>query len=465
MAEFHYLTVARHQERILHTVPLLPEEQVPLAAAAGRTLAGDAVAALDLPPWDNSAMDGYAVSAADTSAATAEQPVRLDVVAELPAGTDQDPALATGQAARIMTGAPMPTDADAVVPLEDTVGWDPAAPTAGTTRPDHVDLHSPVRAGRHVRPRGDDVRTGHRVAASGQELTPHRLSAVAAAGIAEVVVRTRPRVVVVSTGSELVAPGAPVRRGQIPDSNSHLLTALVRAGGGEVIHRGQVSDDPAQLRDLLVSTVATSDAVIVTGGASVGAHDVARLVLAPDAAGGVPLERRSSAEGSPGAGSPTPGGTGDGPETPADPRARLDDRAVRFDRVAVQPGKPQGFGLLPDGRPVWSLPGNPVSAWVSYLVFVEPGLLAMQGRETPLADWQPVTTADGWRSPPRREQFVPVRVVSAPGEPLRVAQATERGSGSHLAGRMARATGLARVPAATTEVSAGDTVLYRALEG
>ncbi|HRO30151.1 MULTISPECIES: gephyrin-like molybdotransferase Glp [Micrococcaceae] len=464
MAEFHYIPVADHQARVLRVVPLLAEDTVGLEDAAGHTLARDAVAALDLPPWDNSAMDGYAVRSADTTSATTDAPVRLDVVAELPAGTDLDPPLAPGQAARIMTGAPLPTDADAVVPLEDTVGWDPAAPTAGTTRPDHVELSAPVAAGRHVRPRGDDVRTGHRVASAGQELAPHRLSAVAAAGIAAVTVRRRPRVVVVSTGSELVAPGEPVRRGQIPDSNSHLLTALVRASGGEVVHRGQVSDDPARLRDLLVSTAADSDAVIVTGGASVGAHDVARLVLAPDAVGGVPLERRPAVPGSPGDVSPTPRGTGGGPETPTGPLNHVDDRAVRFDRVAVQPGKPQGFGLLPDGRPVWSLPGNPVSAWVSYLVFVEPGLLAMQDRAAPLADWHPVTTDEGWRSPPRREQFVPVRVVSAPGEPVRVAQATERGSGSHLAGRMARATGLVRVPAATTEVSAGDTVLYRALE-
>ncbi|MDI3330616.1 MAG: molybdopterin molybdotransferase MoeA [Micrococcus sp.] len=451
MAEFDYVPVARHQERVLRVVPVLPEEPVPLQAAAGRTLARDAVAALDLPPWDNSAMDGYAVRSPDAASASTHSPVRLDVVAELPAGTDLDPPLAPGQAARIMTGAPMPTDADAVVPLEDTVGWDPAAPTAGTTQPDHVRLGSPVTAGRHVRPRGDDVRTGHRVAAAGQELTPHRLSAVAAAGIAEVTVRRRPRVVVVSTGSELVAPGEPVRRGQIPDSNSHLLAALVRAGGGDVVHRGQVSDDPDELRGLLESTAAISDAVIVTGGASVGAHDVARLVLAPDAAGGVPLDRAAQAGPAADAG-------------PATAAPDADESAVRFERVAVQPGKPQGFGLLADGRPVWSLPGNPVSAWVSYLVFVEPGLLAMQGRARPLADWQPVTTEDGWRSPPRREQFVPVRVVSAPGEPVRVAQATERGSGSHLAGRMAHATGLARVPADTTEVSAGDTVLYRALE-
>lgn len=437
MAEFTYRTVEEHQQRILDLVPLAPTEALPLEGALGRTLAADAVAALDLPPWDNSAMDGYAVCSSDTTDATAAAPVRLSVIAELPAGTEADPSLESGQAAAIMTGAPMPTGADAVVPLEDTVGWDPAAPTAGTVLPDHIRLDRPSSGGKHIRRSGEDVRSGDRVAAAGELLAPHRLAAVAAAGIAQVAVRRKPRVVVVSTGSELVAPGEPVRRGQIPDSNSLLLASLVAASGGDVVHRGRVSDDPAELQSLLDSTRADSDAVVTTGGASVGAHDVARLVLAPQA----------------------PGGTLSGGATDD-----LADHAVRFDRVAVQPGKPQGFGLLPDGRPVWSLPGNPVSAWVSYLLFVEPGLWAMQGRAAPRATWIPAITHEGWRSPHRREQFVPVRIVSAPGEPLRIAQATERGSGSHLAGRLARATGLARVPASTDTVSPGDTVLYRSLE-
>ncbi|WP_313816927.1 gephyrin-like molybdotransferase Glp [Citricoccus sp.] len=445
MAEARYRsTVKEHQHRVLALAPLLPADTRPVDEASGLTLAADATATLDLPPWDNSAMDGYAVRSADTTRASPEAPVRLHLVAELPAGTEADPELAPGRAARIMTGAPMPTDADAVVPLEDAVGWDPAAPTAGTETPAHVELHRPAEAGRHLRRRGDDVRAGDLVSPAGRPLTPHRQSALAAAGIAEVRVRRRPRVVVVSTGSELVAPGASVRRGQIPDSNSLLLASLVESCGGQVVHRGRVSDDPAELQAVLRSTHGGSDAVILTGGASVGAHDVARLVLAPDSPGGtVPSTHRPT----PDAGRPVP-----------------EDPAVRFDRVAVQPGKPQGFGLLADGRAVWSLPGNPVSAWVSYLLFVEPGLLAMQGRDAPVAPWVPVITDEGWRSPPGREQFVPARVVSAPGEPLRIAQATERGSGSHLAGRMARASGLARVPATTDAVSAGDTVLYRALE-
>ncbi|MFC7402581.1 gephyrin-like molybdotransferase Glp [Citricoccus sp. GCM10030269] len=450
MAELHYRSVEEHQQRILDRVPLLPTEVLALADASGRTLAADAVAGLDLPPWDNSAMDGYAVRTEDTATATADRHVQLTITAELPAGADADPPLAAGEAARIMTGAPLPTDADAVVPLEDVVGWDPAAPTAGSTAPEHVVLNRAATEGRHIRRRGEDVRAGDRVAFAGEPLTPHRVAALAAAGIAEVSVRRRPRVVVVSTGSELVAPGESVRRGQIPDSNSLLLAALVHATGAEVVHRGQVSDDSAALRSVLDTTRGTTDAVVLTGGASVGAHDVARLVLAPSAPGGVP-------KAGPDDGGPVPG-------TVSAPVPDLDDSSVRFDRVAVQPGKPQGFGALPDGRPVWSLPGNPVSAWVSYLLFVEPGLLAMQGRTTPRAPWLPATAGDSWRSPHGREQYVPVRVVSAAGEPLRVVQATERGSGSHLAGRLARATGLARVPATTDEVSAGDTVLYRSLE-
>ncbi|MEV4902403.1 gephyrin-like molybdotransferase Glp [Citricoccus sp. NPDC055426] len=449
MAEFLYRSVQEHRRRILGLVPLLPAEEVPIEQASGRTLAADATAALDLPPWDNSAMDGYAVRSADTASATAATPVRLSVLTELPAGTEADPVLAPGQAAAIMTGAPLPSDADAVVPVEDTLGWDPAAPTAGSATPASVDLGWPVQAGRHIRRSGEDVRAGHVVATSGQPLAPQRLAALAAAGIPRVSVRRVPRVVVVATGSELVAPGQPVRRGQIPDSNSILLAALVQATGGQVVHRARVSDDPAGLRAVLAQTAQSSDAVIVTGGASVGAHDVARLVLAPASSGGVPLDSADEAE--------------QAPDHDAGPAAELDP-AVRFERVSVQPGKPQGFGLLPDGRPVWSLPGNPVSAWVSYLVFVEAGLLAMQGRTTTAPTWYPATAVEGWRSPPRREQYVPARVVSGPGEPLRVAQATERGSGSHLAGRLARATGLIRVPAETDEVSSGDTVLYRPLE-
>ncbi|MGM7667083.1 molybdopterin molybdotransferase MoeA [Microbacterium sp. A93] len=449
MTEFRYLSVEEHRRRILGLVPLLPAEDVSITRAAGRTLAADAIATLDLPPWDNSAMDGYAVRSADTASATAAAPVRLTVLTELPAGTEADPALAPGQTAAIMTGAPLPSDADAVVPVEDTVGWDPTAPTAGSATPASVDLGRPVQAGRHIRRSGEDVRAGHVIATAGEPLAPQRVAALAAAGIPQVSVRRVPRVVVVATGSELVAPGHPVQRGQIPDSNSILLAALVQATGTDVIHRARVSDDPAELRAVLAQTADDSDAVIVTGGASVGAHDVARLVLAPGSGGGVPLDAAA--------------GTRTEPEHDAGPSAPQDP-AVRFDRVSVQPGKPQGFGLLPDGRPVWSLPGNPVSAWVSYLVFVEAGLLGMQGRATTAPTWYPATAAEGWRSPPRREQYVPARVVSGPGEPLRVAQATERGSGSHLAGRLARATGLVRVPAETLEVSSGDTVLYRPLE-
>ena len=455
MAEFHYRSVAEHRERVLGLVPPLPVTEQPITEAAGSTLAADATASLDLPPWDNSAMDGFAVRAADTEQATATSPVRLNVLGELAAGTQADPALAPGQAVAIMTGAPLPTDADAVVPVEDTVGWDPAAPTAGIATPEAVELYRPVLPGRHIRRSGEDVRAGQAVAMSGQPLTPHRVAALAAAGIARVSVRRIPRVVVVATGSELVAPGHQVARGQIPDSNGTLLAALVQATGAQVAHRARVSDDPAELRAVLAQTADDSDAVIVTGGASVGAHDVARLVLAPHASGGVPLDPATAAttDGAPdSSGTPnTPGGTGSDP-------------AVRFDRVAVQPGKPQGFGLLPDGRPVWSLPGNPVSAWVSYLLFVEPGLWVMQGRTDIIPTWYPAVAAEGWRSPPRREQYVPARIVSGPGEPLRVAQATERGSGSHLAGRLAHATGLVRVPAERTEVSAGDTVHYLPLE-
>lgn len=458
MADLQTISVEQHRGRILALVPRLEAEPVPLAEALGRTLAADADAALDLPPWDNSAMDGYAVRATDTTDAAPERPVYLRVIAELPAGTAEDPPLTPGQAATIMTGAPMPTGADAVVPVENVLGWDPAAPTAGIEVPEQIGLTAPTRSGRHVRRRAEDVAAGQPVARAGEQLSAHRLAALAAAGNGSTLVARRPRVAVVATGSELVAPGEPVRRGQIPDSNGLLLSALLRGSGAEVTAVHRATDDPDELARVLAATSTTSDAVVLAGGASVGAHDVARLVLAPHAPGGVP--RAPDPDAGPADHRAATDAAG---RAPAEHHGPEDD-TVRFERLALQPGKPQGFGLLGDGRPAWSLPGNPVSVWVSYLLFVEPGLLAMQGRTVTVPPWRPVTTAEGWLSPAGREQYVPVRTVSAPGESERIAQATGRGSGSHLAGRLARATGIAQVAAEVTEIHPGDTLFYRALE-
>lgn len=442
------ITVEEHLQRVLRWLPGTRTETVSLDEAAGRTTAETILAPLDLPPWDNSAMDGYAVRVADTLEASPGQPATLRVIGSISAGTSAPHHLSSGEAVAITTGAPVPETATAVVPIEDVLGFDPAQPTAGAKTPEHIQLTAPPVAGRHIRRRAEDVRTGDTVLAAGIRMSAHHVGAVAAVGVAEVPVRVRPKVAVIATGEELVDPGSRLAHGQIPDSNSYVVAAQVRAAGGEVVLRSHVGDEPDELRRLLSETADHSDAVILTGGASVGSHDVSRMVLAPDAPAGYSVDDDRSDH-------------------------RLDDAAVQFVRVQMQPGKPQGFGVLDDGRPIWVLPGNPVSALVSTVLFVCPGISAMQGRVMRAPAWRAVTTATGWVPPRGRTQYLPVRSVTpendtgtamhSQGE--MVSPAHERGSGSHLAARLGLATGLVRIPAAVEKVSAGDTVLYRELGG
>jgi molybdopterin molybdotransferase len=359
-------------------------------------------------------MDGYAVRAADVAGATPRRPVRLRVVADLPAGSPQDPDLRPGTCARIMTGAALPGSADAVVPVEATDG--------GT---DVVEVTAAVPAGRHVRRAAEDVTAGERVLPAGIVLGPHHVAAAAATGHAVLSAVPRPRVAVVSTGSELVPPGAVPRRGQIPDSNSFLLAACVRAAGCEAVRVGSVPDDAGRLGAVLEELLDAGragpvDAVITSGGVSVGAYDVVKELFA-------------------------------------------DGARVAFVTVAMQPGKPQGFGVIrrPDGAtvPLFALPGNPVSAYVSFEVFVRPALQVMRGLARRLAD-RPVVPAvarEGWRTPPGRRQYIPVRLGAGAGG-WEVRPAGPRGSGSHLAVTLAAADGLGVVDAAVEEVRPGDTV-------
>ncbi|MEV1129091.1 gephyrin-like molybdotransferase Glp [Agromyces sp. NPDC049794] len=396
--------VSTHLERILATVvPLSGVEVVRLADAAGRTLASDIDALVDLPSFDNSAMDGYAVRRADVAAADDDAPVVLDVVADLPAGTAEEVTIGPGQAARIMTGAPVPAGADAVVPVERT--------DAGTAR---VAIHAAPRPGHHIRLRGEDLRAGDRLLSAGMALDARRVAAAAAAGLAELPVVAVPRVAVVATGSELVEPGAPLARGLIHDSNSLLLAALVAEAGCVVTEALHLPDDPHDLRDWL-ETRAECDAVVFSGGVSVGAYDVVRHVL---------------------------GELG----------------TVDFPRVAMQPGKPQAFGVLPDGTPVFGLPGNPVAVAVSFEAFVRPALLRLAGRaEVRRPTWR-VKADLGWRSPSGRRQYMPIALGSDRDGTPTVRPATGGGSGSHLVGGLAMADGFAIVPEDVVEVAAGDVV-------
>lgn len=397
------LTVEEHRARILAAVTPAPTETVPLADAAGRTLAADVHARHDLPGDDNSSMDGFAVRFADVEGADAENPVSLRVVADLPAGTSDDPAFGPGEAIRIMTGAPVPTAADAIVPFEDTAGG--LADSLGTVEV----LRAPAAAGAFIRRRGGDVRTGDVVLSAGERLRPYALAAAAAAGVDRLEVRRRPRVAVVSTGSELVAPGTAPGRGQTPDSNATLLASLVSAADAEVVLVAHVTDEAGTV-DAVLARAAEADVVVFTGGVSAGAYEPVRQALS--------------------------------------------DR-IAFVKVAMQPGKPQAFGALDDGRLVFGLPGNPVSVAVSFEVFVRPALLALQGRATVDRRRARLVASESWRTPPGRRQYLPAAVDLVAGT---VRPATAGGSGSHLAASLARAEAFAIVPAEVSAVAVGDPV-------
>ncbi|WP_347976414.1 gephyrin-like molybdotransferase Glp [Microbacterium sp. ProA8] len=403
-------TVEEHLADVLAAAEPLEAERVPLAAAHGRTLREPVRAAVDIPVFDNSAMDGFAVRFADVTDAGPGAPRTLRVVADLPAGTDADPALAPGETARIMTGSAVPTDADAIVPFEDTAGG--LADSLGS-----ISVRSAPRAvGAHIRRAGEDARAGDEVLSAGELLGPLQLAAAAAAGVAEVVVVRRPRVAVISTGSELVEPGSPLRRGQIPESNSVLLAALAAEAGAEVVRRASVPDEGDALDALLAEVTDPgspdrADVVVFSGGVSAGAYEVVKTTLA---------------------------------------------ETMVFSKVAMQPGKPQGFGRLEAGTLLFGLPGNPVSAAVSFEVFVRPALLRLQGRR---AIGRPVTALPagaGWRTPPARRQYLPVTIDRSDPAAWRALPATS--GGSHLAGGLGRAEAYAVVPAEVDAVAAGDVV-------
>ncbi|WP_188037665.1 gephyrin-like molybdotransferase Glp [Actinotalea sp. JY-7885] len=402
-------TVTEHRAAVLGLVEPLPVVRVPIADAAGLVLAQDVRAPEALPRWNNSAMDGYAVQAHDVAAATLAEPVRLTVLADLPAGSAAEPVVTPGTAARIMTGAPLPPGADAVVPVEQTDG-----------ATDVVAVHAPAAPGAHVRRAGEDVAAGELVLAAGTLLGPRQVAAAASVGCGEVAVHRRPVVAVLSTGSELVAPGARLARGQIPDSNSFLLAAAARAAGCDVVRVGAVPDEADALRAALDAQDGAVDLVITSGGVSMGAYDVVKEVLAADA-------------------------------------------GMAFVRVAMQPGKPQGYGRLRGGTPIVALPGNPVSASVSFEVFVRPAVRRLRGLAADVVEEEAVAL-EGWTSPPGREQYMPVTYVgtAAPGDggaslPA-VRPAVRGGSGSHLVAGLARAEALAVVAADVERVEPGDRV-------
>lgn len=420
------ISVDDHLERILASLSPVEAEHVSVNAAVGRVLRAAVVSSIDLPPWPNSAMDGFAVNSSDLEAASPTSPVTLPVTADIAAGSTEPLTLVAGSVMRIMTGAPIPSGCTAIVPIEHTAEFDQAAPTTNAPLKATVTFTAAVGERAHIRGRGEDVSAGHTVLAEGQLLTPNRIAAATAVGVTEVKVARRVRVAVISTGTELVAAGQTLRFGQIHDSNGPLLRALCAGAGTEVVSQQCVADDEDALRRAISIASDTADVLVLTGGASVGAHDTTRAVL--DAQGEPESETPNSL------------------------------RRVRFDKVAMQPGKPQGFGVLDSGTAVFALPGNPVSVWVSFHVFVAPALRALTGEVADVPEWQQLRVASGWTAPLGREQFMPVRIHSNHAEPLSVEPASAKGSGSHLAATLAQASGVARVAADVDQVRENDLV-------
>ncbi len=320
-------------EQLLSAVSPLGVERVPLGAAAGRALAEPVVAGFDLPPFDNSAMDGFAVIAADVASASSDSPVVLKVVADIPAGKFPEQRLARGQAARIMTGAALPPGADAVVPVERT---SLGVRGAGTPAPASVQVFRAVQPGDYVRPRGQDIRAGATVLAPNHRLRAQDLGVLAMLGYTDVPVFRRPRVGVMTPGDELIPLGEARSAGKIYESNSYMLAALIAALGGDVLRLGIVGDSVPEVRQRLDWALEQGvDLLLSTGGVSVGAFDFVRTVLEQEG-------------------------------------------ALRLWRVNMRPGKPLAFGRY-QNTPYVGLPGNPVSAFVGFQVFVRPMLLAMMG--------------------------------------------------------------------------------------
>lgn len=387
---------------------LVDSAPVPVPAAIGRTLREPLRALVDIPVFDNSGMDGFAVRFEDVADAAPGRPARLRVVADLPAGTSLDPALARGEAARIMTGSPVPSAADAIVPFEDTAGG------LGDSLGEIVVERPPRALGAHIRRRAEDAVTGDELLPAGVELGALQLAAAAAAGVFEVVVSRHPRVAVVSTGSELVPPGSPLERGQIPESNSQLLAGLVVQAGAEVALRTSVPDDgDGPLRAVAEASALGADVVVFSGGVSAGAYEPVKTMLAA---------------------------------------------SMEFTKIRMQPGKPQGFGVSDGGVLLFGLPGNPVSAAVSFEVFVRPALLALQGRSQLQRPLLRLPAASAWRTPPGRRQYLPAAIDRSDPGRWTVRPATGGGSGSHLAGGLARAEAYAVVGADVAAVAAGDLV-------
>ena len=409
---------------ILSHVQPLEGEQVPILDALGRILAEEIISDIDIPPFDNSAMDGYAVRSADVARATPESPVCLTVVGSVAAGYVAGVRVEPGTAIRIMTGAPLPGGADAVVPIEETSDANQPRGVRLATPSDEVQVRKAVQAGDHVRPAGEDVRFGERVMAPGRLVRPQEIGVLASLGRETVLVHRRPRVAILATGDELLKVHEPLAPGKIRSSNEYTNAALVTRTGGIPIRLGIARDNVADLTARIRSGLEQGvDLFLTSGGVSVGDYDVVKDVL------GAEGEMQSSA-------------------------------MMLFWQVNMRPGKPLAFGLLPGGVPLIGLPGNPVSAMVSFEQFARPAILKMLGqadltKPTVRAILDEPLSNSGCRG------FV--RVVVTRRDGCYHARTTgEQGSG--VLTSMAKANGLAIVPEGTYQVEIGSVAAVQMLD-
>ena len=400
-------------EQILASIEPLAAEAVAVDATLDRVLAADIHSDIDLPPFDNSAMDGYAVRAADTANASADKPVHLRVTMDIPAGTAADQTLQAGEAARIMTGAPIPAGADAVVPVEATDSdW-----SKGTTAPlrERVAIYESAQHHDNIRPKGQNVRIGETILKAGTVLRPQDTGMLVALGRAQVPVVRRPRVAILSTGDELVDVDQPLTPGKIRNTNTYTLAGLVSQEGGIPLRLPVAGDTLEAVRALFQEALALdADMIISSAGVSVGAADLVRTVL--DELG-----------------------------------------EVGFWRINLRPGKPLAYGSL-RGVPFFGLPGNPVSTMVTFDVLVRPALLKLGGR----VDIAPHTTAiagEAMKSDGRRS-YLRVKLTHEDGR--LVARTTGTQSSSALMS-MVLADGLLVIPAGTRHVAPGTELQVRLL--
>ena len=406
------LSVKEAQAQIVSAFQAVPQELAAVIEAGGRVLGEPVFAPGDLPAFDSSSMDGFAVRAEDAAGCTPEQPMTLEVIGDIPAGTFPDFTLQAGQAARIMTGAPLPRGADAVIPIEDTDAMnDPQIGGQNVAAPGWAGIFRPAQPGQNVRPRGQDIRRGEQLLSPGRMLRPQDIGLLVSVGRTSVAVYRRPRIALFSSGDELAQPGQPLKPGQIYDSNQYVLAGVLENAGAQVFRLGVVRDDPDQIYETLRRSLEYRvDLIVTSAGVSVGAFDYIRQVI--------------TAHGD-----------------------------LSFWRVNMRPGKPLAFGSFM-GIPLIGLPGNPVSSYVGCQVFVLPALYRLAGREQSApARRRAVLThpidSDG------RESYLRAVVTEEQGR-LAAALTGHQGSGNLLS--LVQANALLIVPSGVKSLPSGSEV-------